>query len=115
MRRLDFRKRPITPEGNFILEWVKKQGVEKFRFVPGYSQKSRGQLSKEQQASRIAAAIIVHKSTGIRRRRRRRRSAWFNRTFYAQVGALVRRILDEQADYVRRETVKDLKEQLTGK
>ncbi|MEL6803858.1 MAG: hypothetical protein AAFO91_08775, partial [Bacteroidota bacterium] len=69
MRRIDYSRRPISFDKNFILQWVKKQGVNKFRFVPGYSAASRSQLSEEQQASRIASAIIVHKARGIRSRR----------------------------------------------
>ena len=111
MRRIKHRRRPITPEENFILDWVKKKGVEKFKFVPGYTKETRMTISKEKQASRIASAIIISKGRDIQAgRRRRRRGKWYNKEFYRMVEVLVRKILDEQSDYLLQKTVSDMKE-----
>lgn len=101
MRQIEFRKAPITREENFILEWVKKRGVEKFKSVPGYPDKSRIGISKEKQASRIASAIIFSKVGKVvppgRQRRKRR---WYNTEFYSQVEVLVKKLIREQGDFL---------------
>lgn len=101
MRQIEFRKAPITREENFILEWVKKRGVEKFKHVPGYPDQSRVKISKEKQASRIASAIIFSKVGKVvppgRQRRKRR---WYNTEFYSQVEVLVKTLIQKQGDFL---------------
>lgn len=100
MRRVEFRKAPITREENFILEWVKKRGVEKFNNVPGYPDQSRVNISKEKQASRIASAIIFSKVGKIVTPRQRRKRKWYNTEFYSQVEVLVKTLIKRQGEFL---------------
>ena len=110
MRRINHRRRPISQDENFILEWIKKKGLEKFKFVPGYTKQSRMDISREQQMSRIASAIIISKGRDLRTGRRRRRlGRWYNKEFYRMVEVLIRKIVDEQGEYLKQKTVSDLK------
>lgn len=110
MRRLDYRQRAITRGNDFIMDWVRKQGLQKFKFVPGYSNQNRITLSKEKQERRIASAIIASRGSRIKRGSRRKRAKWFNQNFYEQVQVLIRRILDEQADYILETTKQDIRQ-----
>lgn len=113
MRQLSYRKKPISRDENFILNWVRRMGLNKFRAVPGYKKKGRIELSKEQQMGRIAAAIIHSKGRNLRKGRRRGR--WFNKTFYGQVEQLIDDILDKQADYLQQQIVPPLREAFKAK
>jgi hypothetical protein len=114
MKRLQWSRRPITTDENFILDWVNRLGMDKFKFVPGYPSGSRVQISREKQAQRIASAIIVAKGRNLKARRRKTMNKWYNEIFYSRVEILIRRLLDEQAQFVLRETVKDLSKNLDG-
>lgn len=110
MKRLEFRKRPIQRGNNFLLNWVLKKGLEKFKFVPGYQDQSRIGISREKQASRIASAIIAAKGRDLQANRRRRRMGrWYNKTFYSMVEQLVQKVLNEQGEYMKQKTVADIK------
>ncbi|MEL6853055.1 MAG: hypothetical protein AAFP92_31385 [Bacteroidota bacterium] len=108
MRQLDFDKAPITRDQNFILEWVKKQGRSRFRYVPGYKNRSGGVLSEEKQLQRIAAAIIKSKKGTTKKRRRKAR--WFNRNLYQEIGKLTAILAREQVEYVARAMREDISE-----
>ena len=110
MRRIQYRQRAISQEKNFILEWVRKTGLEKFKFVPGYSDKNRVQLSREKQEERIASAIIVSKASNVRRRTPRRQRRWFNKTFYRLVEQLIVELLDRQGEIVMEQTKRDIEQ-----
>lgn len=114
MRQLEYRRRPITHEENFILNWVLKQGLKKFKHVPGYDRKSRVGISREQQASRIASAIIVHKRKNLGRKRRvPRRANWYNKDFYSQIEVLVEQIRTNQAEFFLEGTKEEITEMFT--
>lgn len=114
MKRLQWSRRPITQDSNFILDWVNRRGIDKFKFVPGYQKGSRVELAREKQAQRIAGAIIAAKGRNLKARRRKTQNKWYNEVFYSRVEILVRRLIDEQGAFILRETVKDLKKQLDG-
>lgn len=98
----------ISRDKHFLLEWVRKKGLSKFRRgVPGYKDGGR-KLTEEQKIMRIANAIAVSKKKGTGKKRRR--VIWFNKTFYDSIGDLSNRLLKEQADFAARITKQDIQD-----
>lgn len=115
MRSLQFDKRAISRDENFILKWVSRIGVERFRYIPGYEKGDSSRLSTRQKEERIASSIIASRGSRVKLAKRRRGAKWFNQTFYSQVEQLIRQLLDRYPEYVAERTKEDLKNTLTGK
>jgi hypothetical protein len=111
MKRLEWRRRPIEQGNNFILDWVKKTGVNKFKFTPGYTPRSR-QISDAKKASRVASAIIVSKANDANRYKRKTQGRWYNRTFYGMVSQLIEEILDRNAQIAASQVAANIKKTL---
>jgi hypothetical protein len=113
MKEVDRRKRPITSDNNFILEWVKKY-QDRFgnAAVPGYTAQSRIGISREKQLARIASAIIASKGGRSERisRKLSRRKKWYNKTFYKQVDELIRDLTQRQVELLAEGTKKNISE-----
>lgn len=118
MREVDRRKRPITSDRNFILEWVKKY-QDRFANapVPGYTEQSRIGISREKQLSRIASAIIASKSGKTERvsRKLSRRKKWYNKNFYKQVDQLIQDLTQRQVELLQDGTRKNIEEAFNQK
>jgi hypothetical protein len=109
MKRIAWRKRPIGFDNNFMLDWVKKTGVSKFRRVPGYKN-GAPKLTEDQRAERIASGVIVAYSQG---RTKRKRQPWYNKTMYRQIELLYEMLAKDQADWLAKATAEQLT-QTTG-
>lgn len=114
MRRLEWRRRPVQEGNNFILDWVKETGINKFKFVPGYKQGGRGRLSDEKRASRVASAIIVSRSRDANRYKRKTQGRWYNRQFYGMISQLIEEILDRNAQIAAQQLAKNVRATLNG-
>ncbi len=115
MRSLDYSKRAIAQGDNFILRWVSRIGVERFRYIPGYERGDSSRLTTEQKEERVASAIIASRGSRVKLAKRRRGARWFNQTFYSQVEQLVRQLLNNYPEYVLERTKEDIQTTLTGK
>lgn len=110
MKSVNFRKRPITREENFILAWARKRGRGKFRRgVPGYSRESKMGIDTDKQLQRIASAIIAAKP---RAPKYRRRGQWYSKTMWSLLGRLVNRIARNQAGWLKGLTREELEDAL---
>ena len=113
MKNLQWRRRPINRDNNFILDWARKKGVSKFRgALPGYKKRSSGgnRLSEDQQLERIASAIIASKAKGTYKHRRRIRGGWYASLIQRLVTRLTTRLIVNQADYFRGLTRQQIEE-----
>lgn len=109
MKRIEWRKRPIQEGNNFIHEWVKKTGVDKFRRVPGYKNRAP-KLTEDQRAERIASGIIVAYSLG---KQRRKKQPWYNRTMYRLIEQLYDMLVRDQAQWLADATREQLQQTVT--
>lgn len=108
---LDWKKRPIFSNSNFMLEWLKKN-PRFVKYIPGYKGGKAPGLSTDKKLERVASAIIAaYPRPGYRRRRR---GAWYNRTIQKLVTRLIERLSKNQADYFADHFGKDLKEKAFG-
>lgn len=112
MRQLNWDKRPIQIGDNFIYEWAKKKGKNKFRKgIPGYTKKSRSNLTEEQQIQRIASAIIASKT---KNRKYKRRGQWYDKTIYSLIGRLTARLTRNQSAWIEGATRDKIEEMFTS-
>lgn len=101
MRRLFYTKMPPVEAMEKFVEAI---GVNKFKYVPGYS---RGRFPSENIAiKRIAWGIAVAKFKEHKHKPKR----WFAKQFYGQINVLINNLLNGYADYVAKKTVSELKD-----
>lgn len=101
MRRLFYTKMPPVEA---LEKFVEAIGVNKFKYVPGYS---RGRFPSENIAiKRIAWGIAVAKFKEHKHKPKR----WFAKQFYGQINVLINNLLNGYADYVAKKTVSELKD-----
>lgn len=100
-----------------IRAWVKRQGIQAFRKIPGYSRKrSARKLSNAQKIDRIASSIAISKSKGtVRKGKKRSRSRWLNPYFYSYYFKLIGRFISRQADFLKKAIISETTEALTQK
>jgi len=93
-RFLDFRKSPDWqkfPPIKDLEDWVKKIGLNKFKYVPGYKNSSK-RPTDDMAARRIAWGVAIHRyHMGAKRKK-----PWFAKLFYKKHIAQIIRILVEE-------------------
>lgn len=98
MKNLNFEKRPIVEGANFILDWARKRGRNKFKKkIPGYGARAKTKLTEEQQLERIAGAIIASKT----KKKHKRRGRWYNSVIQQLIGRLTGRLTRNQALWIQ--------------
>lgn len=113
-RHIDMKKLKANERApvDQILDWVRRQGLGKFKRVPGYEERPQ-RLSEAKQLERIAAAIAVAKGKSRTRTRKQIRSSqWLNRNFYKWFGRLVEDFIDKQSEFLREATTREIKNSL---
>jgi hypothetical protein len=90
------------PPISAIEEFIKKTGLEKFKFIPGYKM---GTMPTESNAIRRLAWGI---SIGIGKRNTVKAKKWYAKTFYSQLNPL----LEELGRAAREKTAQTIKENL---
>lgn len=99
MRSLVYTKQPPVQE---MIEFVKKVGVQNFKYVPGYK---AGRMPSEDIATkRIAWGI----SRGRLKAYKHKPKRWFAKTFYGQINMLIGRMLEGHQDAIINQSKKEL-------
>lgn len=93
-RFLDFKKSPDwqkLPPVKELEEWVKKIGLNKFKYIPGYKNSGK-RPTDDIAARRIAWGVAIHRyHMGAKRKK-----PWFAKLFYKKHIAQIIRILVEE-------------------
>lgn len=85
---------PPVDHGKYnLLQWVEKQGVEKFKRVPGYLNSPPPDRRKA--ALRIAWAIAISIKKGGKKKHRR---AWYAKTYWSTLNKLTENLLNALAE-----------------
>ncbi|NJO92111.1 MAG: hypothetical protein HC831_26420 [Chloroflexia bacterium] len=94
-----FRPLPNEIIQDQLVPWVAKQGLSKFKFIPGYS--GQGKMPTEEQAiKRIAWGIGKGLHLG---RSKYKTKAWYNKILWAKIHEVTEEINLEFSNYVKQE------------
>lgn len=85
MRQLRYKKMPSIES---MESFVRKVGVDKFKFTPGYK-KGQKIPTEDQRINRIAWGIAISRH----KKNKRKPVKWFSKTFYGMVNELIESLL----------------------
>lgn len=91
MKNLKFINQPPFNE---ILDWVRRKGISKFRYVPGYKDANPTSIKAAVAQRRIAFGI----AKGIKEKNQHRAKRWYTKNFYEQLGDLTNQLLDAMTE-----------------
>ena len=86
-RSWNFKAPPVKE----IEKWVKKVGLSKFKFVPGYDAGNAPKLSTEKKVNRIARSISRSRLKGNLKVKTRK---WYAKNFWSYINQLEGRLMD---------------------
>ena len=81
--------------GEIYYEWVKKKGLNRFKYVPGYKDKP-DKLPTDKQMYRIAWAIAKGRENGIYDHKRQK---WYSKPLYSSMAAVSGKIASKYANF----------------
>ncbi|WP_291727961.1 hypothetical protein [Bernardetia sp.] len=92
MRNTDFGSPPFEE----IKKWVKKEGLSKFKFAPGYKTMPSESIALDRIAWGVRHALAKGET-------KRKRKAWYSKTFWGAIDFLIERLIDIQKEKIRNE------------
>lgn len=106
----DMKPRKYSGPANFdaILEWVKKIGIDKFKYVPGYDESKR-KVNRVPTTNLAMNRIAWGVAWGRYVKFKSRRKQWLNKLFY---GPLQNQLIESIMEVTGRNTVTILTEEL---
>jgi hypothetical protein len=94
MKSTDFGSPPIDA----IKKWVKKEGISKFKFVPGYKTMPTESIALDRIAWGVRQAMTKGET-------KKKRKAWYSKTFWGSIVFLIERLIEIQKEKIRSEVL----------
>jgi hypothetical protein len=80
--------------------WV-KENLNKFKYVPGYKNKSISEVPKNIAIDRIAWGVAISRSDNSKSAQKRKAKRWYAKTFWGTLDFLIQTLIDKQSAIIR--------------